>query len=160
MTDIQIKHFNGQSWEDLFPKTKASLLELGSGKTVETAVTEIISDLANKVTMQEVDAEIEKVIGAAPEALDTLQELAEALGQDPNFATSITNAIGEKVDKISGKELSTNDFTNALLGKLNSLPASVYTKDEVDTRINNLASSVIPVSTEEPTGASVWFEVL
>lgn len=160
MTDIQIKYFNGTNWEDLFPKTKARLSELGSGKTVEAAVTEIVSDLANKVTMQEVDEEIEKVIGAAPEALDTLQELADALGQDPNFATTVTNAIGQKVDKVSGKGLSTNDFTNALQTKLNNLPADVYTKAEVNTRINNLANSVIPVSSEEPTGASVWFETL
>lgn len=160
MTDIQIKHFDGTNWEDLFPKTKASLSELGSGKTVETAVTEILSDLASKVTLQEVDEEIEKVIGTAPEALDTLQELADALGKDPNFATTITSAVSKKVDKVQGKELSTNDFTNALLGKLNGLPTSVYSKVEVDTRINNLASSVIPVSTEEPTGATIWFEVL
>ena len=33
------------------------------------------------------------VIGAAPELLDTLEELADALGNDENFATSVTNYI-------------------------------------------------------------------
>lgn len=148
MTDIQIKHFDGTNWEDLFPKTKATLSELNDGRTVEVAITDIISSLSSKVTIEEVDTEIEKIIGTAPEVLDTLQELADALGQDPNFATTITNEISKKVDKVQGKGLSTNDFTDALLGKLNNLPTSVYTKTEVDTRINNLASSVIPVSTE------------
>ena len=160
MADIQIKYHNGQEWESLFPKTKARITELNDGRTVEVAITELLTNLSSKVTMAEVDAEIEKIIGSAPEALDTLQELADALGQDPNFATSVTNAISEKVDKVSGKGLSTNDFTNALQTKLNNLPADVYAKTEVDTRINNLQESAIPVSVEEPTGASVWFQTL
>lgn len=160
MTNFQIKYFNGQSWEDLFPKTKATLSELNDGRTVEVVIGEILSNLSSKVTIAEVGAEIEKLIGAAPEALDTLQELSAALGSDPNFATTITNTINKKVDKVAGKQLSTNDFTTALLGKLNNLPSSVYTKAEVDTRINNLASSAIPVSPTEPTGASVWFKTL
>lgn len=160
MTDIQIKYFNGTNWEELFPKTKARLAELDDGKTVQAAVTEILSSLSSKVTMAEVDAEIEKVIGVAPEALDTLQELADALGKDPNFATTVTTAINNKVDKVKGKGLSTNDFTNTLQRKLKNLPADAYTKAEVDTRINNLASSTIPVTREEPVGATVWFETL
>lgn len=160
MTDIQIKYHNGQSWEDLFPKTKAQLTELNDGRTVETAVTQLISELTSKVTLQEVDEEIEKIVGAAPEALDTLQELADALGEDPNFAATITQELNNKVDQVSGKNLSTNDFTNTLKDKLNSLPAEVYTKTEVDERFSNLQASAIPVSEEEPTGASIWFETL
>lgn len=40
-----------------------------------------------------VDNTIDAVIGAAPGALDTLNELATALANDPNFATTITNQI-------------------------------------------------------------------
>ncbi|MBM3106199.1 tail fiber protein [Pseudomonas sp. V1] len=43
-----------------------------------------------------VKATIDAVIGAAPGALDTLVELAKALGNDPNFATTITNALAGK----------------------------------------------------------------
>lgn len=39
---------------------------------------------------------VNDVIAAAPGALDTLNELAAALGDDPNFATTITNALAEK----------------------------------------------------------------
>lgn len=43
-----------------------------------------------------VNAAILRLIGAAPGALDTLEELAAALGDDPNFATTMTNLIAEK----------------------------------------------------------------
>lgn len=43
-----------------------------------------------------VNAAILRLIGAAPGALDTLEELANALGDDPNFATTMTNLIAEK----------------------------------------------------------------
>ncbi|MED9714267.1 prophage tail fiber N-terminal domain-containing protein [Escherichia coli] len=36
------------------------------------------------------------LVGSSPEALDTLNELAAALGHDPNFATTITNALAGK----------------------------------------------------------------
>lgn len=41
-----------------------------------------------------VRAAISALVGSSPEALDTLNELAEALGNDPNFATTMTNALG------------------------------------------------------------------
>ena len=39
---------------------------------------------------------IANLVNSAPAALDTLKELANALGNDPNFATTITNLIGQK----------------------------------------------------------------
>jgi hypothetical protein len=54
---------------------------------------------------------VSNVIAAAPSTLDTLNELAAALGDDPNFATTITTSIGNK--------LNTSDFTttaNSWLG--------------------------------------------
>ena len=52
------------------------------------------------------------IVNSAPETLNTLEELAKALGNDPNFATSIMSLLGKKVDKIEGKVLSSNDFTD------------------------------------------------
>lgn len=72
-------------------------------------------------TKDEVLQRIQDIIGAAPEALDTLEELARALDNDPNFATNIINLLGTKVDKVDGKQLSTNDFTNLLKAKLDSI---------------------------------------
>ncbi|EON3240211.1 phage tail protein, partial [Salmonella enterica subsp. enterica serovar Montevideo] len=39
---------------------------------------------------------ISALVGSSPEALDTLNELAAALGNDPNFATTMTNALAGK----------------------------------------------------------------
>lgn len=50
-----------------------------------------VSDIATQVQAAIVDQ--------APETLDTLNELAAALGDDPNFATTITNQIAQKADK-------------------------------------------------------------
>ncbi|EGF3287658.1 hypothetical protein ICO38_000140 [Salmonella enterica] len=43
-----------------------------------------------------VAAKVAQLVGSAPEALDTLQELADALGNDPNFATTVLNKLAGK----------------------------------------------------------------
>lgn len=45
------------------------------------------------------DGAIANLVGSAPSTLDTLRELAEALGEDPNFATTITNQLAQKTGK-------------------------------------------------------------
>ena len=47
---------------------------------------------------------IAAIVNSAPQTLDTLEELAAALGDDPNFATTIMTLLGGKVDKTGGKE--------------------------------------------------------
>lgn len=49
------------------------------------------------LTQAEVDVRVQQVVGAAPGALDTLNELAAALGDDPNFATTITTALDNRL---------------------------------------------------------------
>ena len=76
-----------------------------------THLSQLIND-AGFQTEEEVDAAIQKIIGSAPEVLDTLKEIADALGNDPNFAATITKklaAITEQVnqeieDRIAGDE--------------------------------------------------------
>lgn len=60
-----------------------------------------LADKADKVdtlTPAQVDARIQAVVGAAPVALDTLTELAEALGNDPDFAATMTAELGKKAN--------------------------------------------------------------
>ena len=73
------------------------------------------------------------VIDSAPDALNTLNELAAALGDDPNFATTVATEIGKKVDKVSGKGLSTNDFTNEYKNTLDNLGSMAF--NEVDPTV-------------------------
>lgn len=70
-----------------------------------------------------ISAAINGLMNGAPGALDTLKELADAMGNDPNFSATLTNKIATKVDKVTGKGLSTEDFTTPLLNKLNGIAA-------------------------------------
>lgn len=45
------------------------------------------------------DTKVAELVDSAPETLNTLEELAQALGDDPNFATTIAGQIGEKANK-------------------------------------------------------------
>lgn len=47
-------------------------------------------------TEAQVAAKVTALVDAAPETLDTLKELADALGNDPNFATTVTGQIAGK----------------------------------------------------------------
>jgi hypothetical protein len=60
-------------------------------------------------------AAISGVINGAPGALDTLNELATALGNDGNFATTITNGLAEKLVKASNL----SDLTNVATARAN-----------------------------------------
>ena len=112
---------NGATWDDLFPKTKATITILNNGKTVEEVIASTLSTLGTKIDLATAQAEIQKIVGSAPGALDTLQELATALNNDASFAATITAALANKVDKVVGKGLSTEDFTTDLKTKLNAL---------------------------------------
>lgn len=64
----------------------------------------LVSQLANDTGYQteaEVEAAIEKIIGSAPEVLDTLEEIAKALGDDPNFASTITKKLAAITEKVN-----------------------------------------------------------
>jgi hypothetical protein len=54
---------------------------------------------ASYATTSYVTTQINNLINGAPGALDTLDELAAALGDDANFATTVTNSIAGKVSK-------------------------------------------------------------
>lgn len=55
-------------------------------------------DLTGYATEEFVNNKVSEFVGSAPEALDTLNELSAALGNDPNFATTMTNLIATKAD--------------------------------------------------------------
>lgn len=80
------------------------------------AVTSISTPTENNhlTTKKYVDDKVAGIVNSAPETLDTLQELATALGNDPNFATTVSTQIGKKVNKVDGMSLTHNDLTNEL----------------------------------------------
>ncbi|CNI39717.1 phage tail protein [Yersinia mollaretii] len=68
----------------------------GTPTTPTAAAGSSTQQLANTAFVQ---AAIAALVASSPAALDTLKELADALGNDPNFATTMTNALAGKMDK-------------------------------------------------------------
>lgn len=104
--------------------TKVSELEEKIGN-VPTKVSEFEND-ANYQSASQVDARIQEVVAAAPEALDTLKELADALGNDPDFAGTVTTELAKKANSID-----------------------VYTKEEADAKFITEHQSLEGLATEK-----------
>ncbi|EMR7329026.1 phage tail protein [Escherichia O88:H52] len=75
---------------------KASPTFTGTPKAPTAAAGNNSTQLANTAFVQ---AAIAALVASSPAALDTLNELAAALGNDPNFAATMTNALAGKMDK-------------------------------------------------------------
>ena len=73
-------------------------------------------DLVGYATEAYVQQQLKALIGGAPEALDTLKELAAALGDNADFASTITQELAKKVDKAEGQRLITDEEAAKLAG--------------------------------------------
>lgn len=73
------------------PGTKANKATTLAGYGIGDAFTQAQTTAA-------IQAQIAALIGTAPGALDQLDELARAIGNDPNFSTTIINALAKKAD--------------------------------------------------------------
>lgn len=104
--------------------TKVSELE-GKISNIPTKVSELEND-SNFQSASQVDARIQEVVAAAPEALDTLKELADALGNDPDFAGTVTAELSKKANS-----------------------ADVYTKEEADSKFITEHQSLEDYATKE-----------
>ena len=104
--------------------TKVSELE-GKIGNIPTKVSELEND-SNFQSASQVDARIQEVVAAAPEALDTLKELADALGNDPDFAGTVTAELSKKANS-----------------------ADVYTKEEADSKFITEHQSLEDYATKE-----------
>ena len=69
--------------------------------TLTPAIMEILITLSSQslATQTYVNTQISDLVSSAPTTLDTLNELATALGNDPNFATTTATNIASKVSK-------------------------------------------------------------
>ena len=97
-----------------------------------TKVSELLNDSGFQ-TEAEVEAAIQKIIGSAPGVLDTLEEIARALGDDPNFATTMTQKLNELITKIETETEKRVEGDAALDAKLTTL-STTLTKTVEDLR--------------------------
>jgi hypothetical protein len=90
--------FDGTSWninnsifENYLEESTASATYLDKISASTTYATKAYADNSSSVAAA-------AVVDAAPEALNTLNELAAALNDDANFATTVTTSLGNKLD--------------------------------------------------------------
>jgi hypothetical protein len=103
-----------------------------------------------------VDARIQNIVGAAPAALDTLDELAAALGDDANFAATVTTSLANKAPLVHTHVIGD---TTGLQAALDAKAASVHTHDdryyteaEVDAALATKAATVHTHAIADTTG--------
>ena len=113
------------------------------------------TDTTQVATTAFVQTEITDLIGGAPGALDTLNELAAAINDDSSYASTITTNLGTKVDKVTGKALSKNDFTDALKSKLDAIEAGA-TADQTSEEIQDIVGGMVTGNTE--SGVTVTYQ--
>jgi hypothetical protein len=93
------------------------------------------ASLSGYATQSYVTSAIASLVDAAPAALDTLNELAAALGDDANFSTTITNSIASKLSLTGGT------LTGALNGTSASFSSNVTLGNNADLVFVDLAGT-------------------
>jgi hypothetical protein len=93
-TQLDAKYSSASATTDLALKAPLASPALTGTPTAPTAT--LGTNTTQVATTAFVKAEVDAVIAAAPGALNTLDELAAALGDDANFATTVTNSLAAK----------------------------------------------------------------
>ena len=125
----------------LFESQAATFFGSGTGLLVDgvTAATQSAGDNSTKVaTTAYTDTAIANLVDSSPSTLNTLNELAAALGDDANFSTTVTSSLATKMDKSGGTFTGTVTGTVFLdsKGDLRKIPlrntTSAYTLQATD----------------------------
>ena len=110
----------------------AADVKFDDGKNLVEKLAEIQAggnvSLEGYATEAYVQGQIEALIDGAPEALDTLKELAAALGDDANFASTMVTELAKKVDKVEGSRLITQEEADKLAGLENYNDAALVSR--------------------------------
>lgn len=131
-----------------------------------TNVSQLVND-SKFQTEEEVKAAIEGIIGSAPDVLDTLKEIADALGNDPNFATTITKKLAALAEQINQEIEDRTEAVSQVQGDLDTkyqelsskitlqgenLNKEISDRKEADaamkSEITNLGTSLTALGTE------------
>lgn len=106
-----------------------------------TKVSELLND-SDFQSAEQVEAAIQKIIGSAPEVLDTLAEIAKALGDDPNFAATMTTKLTELENKLEAEKNLREQGDNTLQQSFTNL------SNTLTTTVNELRTFVSETRTE------------
>ena len=118
-------------------------------KTLTTVLSEIQASIASKAEgakLTELETKFNNLINDAPEAYDTLVEISNYISSHKTEYEALLAISDKKVDKVEGKQLSTEDFTTELKAKLEALydKATLDQKfTEVTNRLDSLEGGVV-----------------
>lgn len=148
--------------KDVWVQTGADLVivDESTQETLAARLTQLAADIntavAGGLTESQVqtmiDTEVNALIDGAPETYNTLKEIATYIDEHEDVVTSLNAAIGNKVDKEDGKGLSTNDFTDALLAKLNGIAEGATKVEKSNTNGSIKINGTDTVVYTHPTG--------
>jgi len=132
---------NGQQGTVVLTKSDVGLGNVDNtsdaNKPISTATQ---TALDGKASTGYVDNAVAGIVNSAPAVLNTLGELAVALGNDPNFATTIAGQIGGKANAVHTHAIAdTTGLQTALDSK--APQSTTYTKTEVDTALSGKAAT-------------------
>ena len=143
---FKYEDFTPEQLEALKPKKNVDYFDGKDGLTPQRGVHYWTNeDIATIQTY--IDILVAELVDSAPDELNTLWELANALGNDPNFATTVLNKIGEKVEKVDGKGLSTNDYTTAEKNKLAGISENANNYSHPSSHPASMITGLSPVAT-------------
>jgi hypothetical protein len=134
---------------------------------VDHRLTQAVNNLkaSDEEIKKYVDESIEKLINGAPQVLDTLNELADALGDDPNFAKTVSDKIAKVDAKIGDLTKLTTENKNNIVNAINELQNEINTERQTriaaDTKLNNMIEAEVARAqkAEDTLTASINAEV-
>lgn len=122
LTDIPTPDLTGYATETYVDDAVAGVTVDLTGYATETYVDDAIAaipavDLTGLATETYVNNAVSNLVDTAPGTLDTLNELAAALGDDPNFATTVSSALGLKANSADLATVATSGAYSDLSGR-------------------------------------------
>lgn len=166
--ELLVKKEEGKelSSNDFTDELKAKLEGIEEFANRITNVSQLVND-SKFQTEEEVKAAIEGIIGSAPDVLDTLKEIADALGNDPNFAATITKKLAALAEQINQEVEDRTEAVSQVQGDLDTkyqelsskitlqgenLNKEISDRKEADaamkSEITNLGTSLTALGTE------------
>lgn len=134
--------------------TKAEVKEVADkidSIEIPTKVSELEND-SNYQTQSQVDERFQQLVGAAPEALDTLEEIAAKLSDNDDVHSALVNSIAEKVTK------PTNGTSSQFLKADGSVDSTEYLPTTGGTIISENAAPIILNSTNSSSYVALRFQ--
>lgn len=125
---------------ELMFKTVTDVVYTMDGVTLTDEIKSLknaVQQCPDESRLTDLEKKFANLVQDAPEAYDTLLEISQYISTHKDEYNALLAVAGNKVDKVEGKALSSNDFTDAFLTKLDEL----YTKAQIDMKFSDITTT-------------------